>query len=163
MTPWTVARRAPQSMGILSPGKNIGVGCHALLQGIFPTQGSNPGLLHCRWILYRLSHQGDPSNISKQRQSNYQEAKGNPTWNYLSIQSYYLWIEEIMSALAVNNFSFSLCDSVLLDLSNTLETLFISILSSSTFLNVGVVPQCSSFRPFPFSVFSHSPFHSCHY
>ena len=40
-----------------SPGKNTGVGCHALLQGIFPTQGSNPGLLHRRWILYYLSHQ----------------------------------------------------------------------------------------------------------
>uniref|UniRef100_A0A8B9YL87 Nucleophosmin n=1 Tax=Bos mutus grunniens TaxID=30521 RepID=A0A8B9YL87_BOSMU len=37
-----------------------GVGCHALLQGIFPTQGSNPGLLHCRQILYHLSHQGSP-------------------------------------------------------------------------------------------------------
>ena len=35
-----------------SPGKNTGVGCHALLQGIFPMQGSNPGLPHCRWILY---------------------------------------------------------------------------------------------------------------
>ena len=34
-----------------SPGKNTGVGCHALLQGIFPTQGLNPHLLHCRWIL----------------------------------------------------------------------------------------------------------------
>ena len=44
-----------------SPGKNTGVGCHALLQGIFPTQGSNPGLLHSRRILYRLSHQGSPS------------------------------------------------------------------------------------------------------
>ena len=43
-----------------SPGKNIGVGCLALLQGIFPTQGLNPGLLHCRWILYHLSHQGSP-------------------------------------------------------------------------------------------------------
>ena len=43
-----------------SPGKNTGVGCHALLQGIFPTQGPNPGLLHCRQILYRLSHQGSP-------------------------------------------------------------------------------------------------------
>ena len=40
-----------------SPGKNIGVGCHSLLQGIFPTQGSNPGLWHCRWIIYHLSHQ----------------------------------------------------------------------------------------------------------
>ena len=35
-----------------SPGKNTGVHCHALLQGIFPTQGSNPGLLCCTWILY---------------------------------------------------------------------------------------------------------------
>ena len=43
-----------------SPGKNTGVGCRALLQGIFPTQGSNPGLLHCRQILYHLSHQGSP-------------------------------------------------------------------------------------------------------
>ena len=41
-----------------SPGKNTGVGCHALLQGILPTQGSNPHL-HCRWILYLLSHQGN--------------------------------------------------------------------------------------------------------
>ena len=39
-----------------SPGRNIGVGCHALLQEIFPTWGSNPGLLNCRQILYRLSH-----------------------------------------------------------------------------------------------------------
>ena len=43
-----------------SPGKNTGVGCHALLQGIFPNQGSNPGLPHCRQILYPLSHQGSP-------------------------------------------------------------------------------------------------------
>ena len=46
-----------------SPGKNTGVGCHALLQGIFPTQGSNPGLLHHRQILYHLSHQGSPLRL----------------------------------------------------------------------------------------------------
>ena len=40
------------------PGKDTGVGRHFLLQGIFPTQGSNPGLLHCRQILYRLSYKG---------------------------------------------------------------------------------------------------------
>ena len=45
-----------------SPGKNTGVGCHSLLQGIFPTQGLIPGLLHCRWILYHLSHQGSPAH-----------------------------------------------------------------------------------------------------
>ena len=43
-----------------SLSKNTGVGCQALLQGIFPTQGSNPGLPHYRGILYRLSHQGSP-------------------------------------------------------------------------------------------------------
>ena len=43
-----------------SPGKNIGVGCHALLQGIFPTQGSSPGLPHCRRILHCLSPRGSP-------------------------------------------------------------------------------------------------------
>ena len=43
-----------------SPGQNTGVGSLSLLQGIFPTQGSNPGLPHCRWILYQLSHKGSP-------------------------------------------------------------------------------------------------------
>ena len=42
-----------------SPGKNTGVSCHALHQGIFPTQRSNPGFSHCRWILYWLRHQED--------------------------------------------------------------------------------------------------------
>ena len=42
----------------LKKKKNTGVGCHFLLQGIFLTQGLNPGLLHCRQILFHLSHQG---------------------------------------------------------------------------------------------------------
>ena len=50
VTLWTIAHQAPQSKGF--PGKNIGVGCHFLFQGIFPTHGSNPHLLHCRHILY---------------------------------------------------------------------------------------------------------------
>ena len=43
-----------------SPVQNVGVGNHSPLHGIFPTQGSNPGLLHCRWILHQLSHQRIP-------------------------------------------------------------------------------------------------------
>jgi len=43
-----------------SPGRNTRVGSPSLLQGIFPTQGLNPGLPHCRWILYQLSHRGSP-------------------------------------------------------------------------------------------------------
>ena len=63
VTPWTVAHQA--SVLGDSPGKNTGIlhgkkGCHALLQGIFPTQGPKPGLLHCRQILCHLSHWGSP-------------------------------------------------------------------------------------------------------
>ena len=54
-TPWTVACQALLSMNSL--GNNTGVSSCSLLQGIFPTQGSNPGLPHCRQILYHLSHQ----------------------------------------------------------------------------------------------------------
>ena len=43
-----------------SPGQNTGVGSFSFLQGIFPTQGLNPGLLHSRWVLYQLSHEGSP-------------------------------------------------------------------------------------------------------
>ena len=43
-----------------SPGQNTGVGSLSLLQGIFPTQGSNPGFPHCKQIFYQLSHEGSP-------------------------------------------------------------------------------------------------------
>ena len=43
-----------------SPAQNIGVGILSLLQGIFPTQVSNPGFPHCRWIPYQLTHKGSP-------------------------------------------------------------------------------------------------------
>ena len=53
-----------QLHGLYSPwnslGQNTGVGSLSLLQGIFPTQGSNPGLPHCRWILYQLNHKESP-------------------------------------------------------------------------------------------------------
>ena len=48
-----------------SPGRNTGVGSLSLLQGIFPAQGSNPGLPHGRWILYQLSYQGSPRFLVK--------------------------------------------------------------------------------------------------
>ena len=57
-TLWTVAHQVPLSMEFSR--QNTGVDCHFLLQGIFLTQALNPSLLHCRQILYRLSHQGSP-------------------------------------------------------------------------------------------------------
>ena len=62
-TPWTVLAKLLCQGD--SPGKNTRVGCHLLLQGIFPTQGSNPRLLcplHCWRILYLLCHRGSPIN-----------------------------------------------------------------------------------------------------
>ena len=54
--------------GLLCPwnslGKNTGVGSYSLLQGIFLTQGSNPGLLYCRRVLYHVSHPGKPTILT---------------------------------------------------------------------------------------------------
>ena len=64
VTPWLQPTR------LLCPwdfsGKDTGVGCHFLLQGIFPTQGSNLGLLYYRQILYRLSYKGSPRQETKE-------------------------------------------------------------------------------------------------
>ena len=74
-TPWTVASL---SMGF--PSKNTGVGCHRLLQGIFLTQGSNLCFLHCRQILYCLSH----------REANYIWAVNNNMWFLKISQSFFI-------------------------------------------------------------------------
>ena len=60
MTLWDPMNCSPPGSSVHgdAPGKNTVECCHALLQGIFPTQGSNPGFPHCRQILYHLSHQG---------------------------------------------------------------------------------------------------------
>ena len=52
-----------------SPGQNTGVGSLSLLQGIFPTRGSNPGFPHCGRILYYLNHKGSPSLCAAHKQS----------------------------------------------------------------------------------------------
>ena len=48
-----------------SPGQNNGVGSLSFLQGFFPTQGLNPGLPYCGWILYQLSHKGSPRKLER--------------------------------------------------------------------------------------------------
>ena len=63
VTLWTIAHLASHPWN--SPGKNTGVGCHFILQGIFLTQGLNLGLLNCRQILYQMSHQGSPGEALK--------------------------------------------------------------------------------------------------
>ena len=63
LTPWKVACQSPLSWDY--PSKNTSVGYHFLLQGIFLTQGRNLCLMHCRQILYPLSHQGSPLPINR--------------------------------------------------------------------------------------------------
>ena len=69
LTSHSLQPHGPQPARLLcpcnSPGKNTGVGCHSLLQGIFPTQGLNLGLPHWRQMLYHLSHQGSPSTCTR--------------------------------------------------------------------------------------------------
>ena len=81
-TPWTVAYRLLHPWDF--PGKSTGVGCHFLLQGIFPTQGLTPGLLHCRQTLYHLSYQGRllfKENIIKcQRGIKWKWSEKKQTW-----------------------------------------------------------------------------------
>ena len=67
VTPWTVAHQGPCPWN--SPGKNTGVGSQSLLQGIFLIHGSNPHLLHCRQVLYHLSHQGGPGTFYIKRKT----------------------------------------------------------------------------------------------
>ena len=62
-----------------SPAKNIGVSCHALLQGIFPTQGSKLHLLHCKQILYHLSHKRSPNGTGEEVESENEVAQSCPT------------------------------------------------------------------------------------
>ena len=92
-----------------SPGKNTGVGSHSLLQRIFLTQGWNPGLLHCRWILYCLSHQGSPAKTLtvKQKLPSFcligylyfsRAIKSKSTRAPASPQSIYAWTQKRLSS-----------------------------------------------------------------
>ena len=68
------------------PGKNTGQGCHFFLQEIFLTQGLNPGLPHCRQMLYHLSNQGSPSNSIEEEYT----VTNNTPWLIPGMQGYFL-------------------------------------------------------------------------
>ena len=74
-----------------SPGQNTGGGNLSLLQGIFPTQGLNPGLLHCRQILYQLSYKGSPEESKVQRDWVVQIHKASSCYNWSQDPECELW------------------------------------------------------------------------
>ena len=77
VTPWTVARQAPPFMGF--PRQEYWRGCHFLLQGIFPTQGSNPHLLRWQASSLPLSHQGSYGKLNR---GYYGNSRDNSMWNF---------------------------------------------------------------------------------
>ena len=82
---WIASPHGLQSTRLLCPwdfpGKDTGVGCHILLQGIFPTQGLNPGLLHCRQILYWLSYKRSPKLHEGRAISSLDFNKSQSSWH----------------------------------------------------------------------------------
>ena len=107
-----------------SPGQNTGMGSRCLLQGIFPTQGSNPSLPHCRQILYQKSHRGSPrkqggeavfikvrlrtGSASLEAHSVVQADLGS-TWSQGERTRSQLWMQRVMIHLCLSVFLFWLC------------------------------------------------------
>ena len=79
VTPWTVAHQASWSMGFSR--HEHWIGCHFLLQGIFLTQGSNPGLPHCRQTLYCLSYRGSPEQYNSWNEKHTRRNQRQNNWN----------------------------------------------------------------------------------
>ena len=104
---WTLKKAESESLSVVSdslwphslqspwnsPGQSIGVGSLSLLQGLFPTQGSNPDLLHCRRILYQLSYKEQKEVLKWVRGMNdnesYPGSTLSPYW-YVGFRIYYL-------------------------------------------------------------------------
>ena len=82
--PWTVAYRLLRPWDF--PGKNTGVSCHFLLQEIFPIQGLNLGLPHCRQMLYHMSHQGSQRKLSAEELMLLNCGVGEDSWECLGLQ-----------------------------------------------------------------------------
>ena len=79
-----------------SPGQNTGVGSLSLLHGFFPTQGLNPGLLHCRWILYHLRYQGSQSLKSRLADNISRVILSKFLYWCINVVSTYLWVVRCM-------------------------------------------------------------------
>ena len=112
MTPWTVPARLLCPWN--SPGKNTGMSCHSFLQGIFPTQGSNPGLSHCSffivWITREVSLNYGVRLISKQSNCflHFTSLNMNPYQMYSVSNFSYAYHYVIMWPLNFNHFVFAM-------------------------------------------------------
>ena len=123
------------------------MGCHFLLQGIFPIQGSNPGLLHCRQTLYHLSHQGSPQkplekNLLMTSKLNFILLSQLPICLFSCLFSTLIWISNKFSKLLITKakillifFPCSCCQQVVMHQSTCLRK-HIQILSFQSAKNL---------------------------
>ena len=124
-----------------SPSHSTGVGSLFLLQGIFPTQGSNPGLLSCRWILYQLSHQGRTGGWSAYMQFWF-GGECNEAWTSVE---HCCWSQRV--AVFIKDFSASLSMKKHRKLGSKIFLLKILIWRPT--LPIFPRPQCLIFDPHP--------------
>ena len=113
--------RGPQPARLLcpwdSPGKNTGVGCHFFLHGIFPTQVSNLGLLHCRQILYHLNHKGGKmlthllyGDPCKDIKLPWMRSSQTRRWSYIiSLKQYLSWSLKYIALLYLTGLCLGYC------------------------------------------------------
>ena len=108
----SVVLNSLQLHGLYSPwnslGKNTGVGSCSLLQGIFPTQGMNPGLPHCRWILYQLSYQG-----SQEKREKYKYEKENMKNTLENQREIFKYHERLFCTMLSNKYNLDKSDNCL--------------------------------------------------
>ena len=93
--PWPTRLPCPWN----SPSKNPGMGCHSLLQGIFPTQGLNPGPLHCRKTLYHLSHSGPPNWVRERLNSRWCRKEGSLVIHWRSDREVWAYFPRQLEAI----------------------------------------------------------------
>ena len=116
------------------------MGCHSLLQGIFPTQGLNQGLLHCRQVLYHLSHQGNPYMcMYKYVQTYIWERERERDIPFLSTLTFLIPTNSIVNFIKSTEYA----TLIYFKLTLFLQFLFKVVLSSLyCYMNVGIIIQC---------------------
>ena len=144
--------------GLYSPwnslGQNTGVGSPSLLLGIFPTQRSNPGLPHCRQILYKLSHKG--STTALRNTIYFDNHFLSYVWNHYSfeIPFFFMYLTAILWLKCFSFFFLYKCVCLCLDVCGCHFNENVNFCSRVIFSNTTHIPNISHFRsnkPFPFS------------
>ena len=104
------------------PDKDTGVGCHFLLQGIFPIQGLNPGLLHCTQILYQLSYKGNPRPVLKELKNKPWKDQTNSQLSIKASPTFFTDQDDKIKSFTVENLQYLEFNKKLMDIQRNMKT-----------------------------------------